>query len=182
MPLNSIYETGGFIGRTDNYGSSGVFNLQGLYNSKFGFLHFKTALTFQTNIASSTSYTKLSAYDTTSGPIINTSGFSMTTGAIKVPVNGIYLCSAHMYHFDPAGGRGNIHFSFGINDVVQDETSGSAYIRGSDDHRESSNALVTLYELNANDEINTYFASLGNITADPQLFGARSSVTLTKVA
>lgn len=128
----------------------------------------KVALTLNSNVNDSSTFTQRSVFSTGT-PLINEGGFSVSSSSITIPSTGIYLISGN-FHFSSSVSRSNVGVRFHnqtTNTSLNDITA-SNYIRNASSHNMSSSHLTTIYEFSANDQIGTYF----------RLEGASGSVTL----
>lgn len=139
---------------------------------------FKTQLVDSSTVNDSTSFVNRNVFDT--NPVINNSGFSVTSSAIIPPSEGIYECCVTCY-FTSTSARTNPAIAFDIGGELQNEVSASTYIRASSGHDEASTTLCSIYLIPGNSDIRLRFAQLG-ASGTVNLVGTSSSITIYQIA
>lgn len=140
-------------------------------------VYFKTSLTNNSSVNSSTSWTDYSVFNT--NPSINNGGFNVSSSGISVPQSGVYLCCFNCYFITPSASRENVGVRWTINGTLQNEISASDYMRASP-HEEASTDMQVAYSLSSNDSLGLRFAQLAD-TNQTTLQGSESSVTIIKL-
>jgi hypothetical protein len=115
-------------------------------------------------------------------PEISNGGISVTSSsAITVTDGGIYKVTA-MVQSDTSRARGNLTMTVGVDGVFNQAVAGMGYTRNSNGTDEASTAWAGILFIGANSVLNLAFFDATDIGFTSVIDGAKSSVTLHKIA
>jgi hypothetical protein len=115
-------------------------------------------------------------------PEISNGGISVTSSsAITVTDGGIYKVTA-MVQSDTSRARGNLTMTVGVDGVFNQAVAGMGYTRNSNGTDEASTTWAGILFIGANSLLNLAFFDATDIGFTSVIDGAKSSVTLHKIA
>ena len=139
----------------------------------------KTQLTTNSALNNTTTYTRRNVFNTSAA--FNVGGFTVNSTGIEVPSAGKYVCMASLFVTNGKE-KADVGVAFGINDARQlDILGATGYVRDRDGHTESSTTITSIYQLNAGDEINLFFARIARSGNNEVQLQTTSNVSIFKL-
>lgn len=162
---------------THSHSISDVTGLQAALDEKLAAdAIFKAYGSSDSSVNSTTTYTTRSVVGSS---VINVGSFGNNGTTITVPKAGIYELSFSFY-MTGSSARTNVGVCWAINGTTQNEVSAMNYLRALDGHNEVSTAMTTMYQLNANDQLELRFARLA-ASGTVNLQGSESVITIKRI-
>jgi len=182
--MESIFSNGGIIGRRVTYPAKAIWNLDGVNKNPLSYINLpnftavKTFMVDDSTVNNYTSFTQRPVFDVANAPLLRDIGVSSD---YLTPVSsGTYACYFNCYFVGSSGFRMNVAVRWEINGNLQSEESASDYIRMGSGHEEATTSMMTIYDLNANDQLGLRFLPRG-YTGDVTLIGSKSIAYMRKI-
>ena len=154
-------------------------DLSSQWTSRSSPVYLKTKLV-NTTIVNVTSFGATACLNTT--PEFSSGGISVTSSsAITVTDGGIYKVTA-MVQSNSSRIRGNLTMTVGVDGVFDKAVAGMAYVRRSGGANESSTTWTGIIFIGSNSVLNLAFLNTTNTNITSVITGAKSSITLHKIA
>ena len=154
-------------------------DLSSQWTSRSSPVYLKTKLV-NTTIVNVTSFGATACLNTT--PEFSSGGISVTSSsAITITDGGIYKVTA-MVQSDSSRLRGNLTMTVGVDGVFNQAVAGMAYVRNSNGTDEASTTWTGIIFIGSNSVLNLAFLNTTNTSLTSVITGAKSSVTLHKIA
>jgi len=154
-------------------------DLSSQWTSRSSPVYLKTKLV-NTTIVNVTSFGVTACLNTT--PEFSSGGISVTSSsAITITDGGIYKVTA-MVQSDSSRLRGNLTMTVGVDGVFNQAVAGMAYVRNSNGTDEASTTWTGILFIGSNSVLNLAFLNTTDTSLTSVITGAKSSVTLHKIA
>ena len=154
-------------------------DLSSQWTSRPSPVYLKTKLV-DTTILNVTSFGVTACLNTT--PLFSSGGISVTSSSnITVTDGGIYKVTA-MVQSDTSRARGNLNMTIGVDGVFNQAVAGMAYVRNTNGALESSTTWTGIIFIGSNSVLNLAFLNTTNTSLSSVITGAKSSITLHKIA
>jgi len=154
-------------------------DLSSQWTSRPSPVYLKTKLV-NTTIVNVTSFGVTACLNTT--PEFSSGGISVTSSsAITITDGGIYKVTA-MVQSDSSRLRGNLTMTVGVDGVFNQAVAGMAYVRNSNGTDEASTTWTGILFIGSNSVLNLAFLNTTDTSLTSVITGAKSSVTLHKIA
>ena len=154
-------------------------DLSSQWTSRSSPVYLKTKLV-NTTIVNVTSFGATACLNTT--PEFSSGGISVTSSsAITITDGGIYKVTA-MVQSDSSRLRGNLTMTVGVDGVFNQAVAGMAYVRNSNGTDEASTTWTGIIFIGSNSVLNLAFLNTTNTSLTSVITGAKSSITLHKIA
>ena len=115
-------------------------------------------------------------------PEISNGGISVTSSsAITITDGGIYKVTA-MVQSDSSRPRGSLNMTVGVDGVFNQAVAGMGFVRNSNGTDEASTTWAGILFIGANSVLNLAFLNESNTGFTSVIDGAKSSITLRKIA
>jgi hypothetical protein len=154
-------------------------DLSSQWTSRPSPVYLKTRLV-NTTIVNVTSFGVTACLNTS--PEIKNGGIGVTSSSdITVTDGGIYKVTV-MVQSDTSRARGNLNMTIGVDGVFNQAVAGMAYVRNTNGALESSTTWTGIIFIGSNSVLNLAFLNTTNTSLSSVITGAKSSITLHKIA